>query len=87
MSVFYLIPWKDKSERLPYKNHLLLDYTLDYLCAEKVDFTRVYTFGKDCPTIDGVKHIQLEDWEDTSHKQAFANALIQLKPAPTDILV
>lgn len=66
--IYYLIPWKNNSDRLPCKNHLLLDFTLDYLRAEKVDFSAVYTFGKDEPPPCGVQHIKLEDWEDTAHK-------------------
>lgn len=87
MSVYYIIPWKDNSVRLPYKNHLLLDYTLDYLRAEKVDFTRVYTFGKDSPNLTTIKHIKLEVSEDTCHKSAVANTLIRLQPKPHDIIV
>lgn len=87
MSVFYLIPWKNNSERLPYKNHLLLDYTLDYLRAEKVDFTNVFTFGKDSPNLKTIKHIQLPDEADTCHKSAVANTLIRLQPKPHDIIV
>lgn len=87
MSVYYIIPWKNTSERLPYKNHLLLDYTLDYLRAEKVDFTKVFTYGKDAPKLENVKHIQLEEWEDIDHKTATGCALNQIKPKPHDIIV
>lgn len=85
--IYYIIPWKDNSDRLPCKNHLLLDFTLDYLRAEKVDFSSVYTFGKDCPNLENIKHIKLEDWEDTCHKSAVENALIRLRPKPHDIIV
>lgn len=87
MSVYYIIPWKNNSARLPHKNHLLLDFTLDYLRAEKVDFTKVFTFGKDSPNLENIKHIKLPEAADTCHKSAVANTLIRLQPKPHDIIV
>lgn len=87
MSVYYLIPWKDTSARLPDKNHLLLEFTLEHLRAEKVDFRQVFTFGKDTPPPCGVEHVKLESWEDTSHMEAVGNTLIHLAPTKDDIIV